>query len=80
MTARSVKGLKLQLDLSSTMITFEIRRRFAGHFARCRRLMPETAKTYENPARGTVYRNTNGFPVPARASGIGPFLTLARIG
>ena len=44
-----------------------------GHFARSRRLKSDSAKTDENPARGTTYRNVDGFPAPARESLIGAF-------
>ena len=49
----------------------------SGHFVRHRRSKPDSAKSYGNPVRGTTCRNTDGFPVSARASLIGRFVALA---
>ena len=45
-----------------------------GHFARSRRLRPDSPKTYGNLARGITCRKTHGFPGIARASLIGPLM------
>jgi len=49
------------------------------HFARARHLTPDSAKTYGNPARGIVCRNTDDFPVRTGASLIGPLMALPEI-
>jgi hypothetical protein len=51
-----------------------------GHFACFCRLTPYSAKTYGNPARGIVCRNTDDFPGPVTVSFIGPFLARPRKG
>jgi hypothetical protein len=38
----------------------------SGRFIRSRSLRTDSAKTYENPARGTACRNTDEFPGPSR--------------
>jgi hypothetical protein len=49
-----------------------------GHFARSRRRRPDSAKTYGNPARGTVSRKTCDFLVPSSASIIGRLVTFTK--
>jgi hypothetical protein len=48
----------------------------SARVVRSRRLSLDSAKTYEYPARGTVCRNTDEFPVPVTAALIGRFVTI----
>jgi hypothetical protein len=52
--------------------------RISGRFIRTHSLRPHSAKTYENPVRGTACRNTDEFPVPVAAALIDGFSACPR--
>src|ERR1700676_5416704 len=52
----------------------------SARFVRSGSVSFDSAKTYENPVRGTACRNTDEFPVPVTAALIGPFLACPRKG